>query len=90
MTPQEKRKLEEVYTFMQNMKDFSRIPYSVDQALRRRLSGDLGLSTSAKSASSENQAVDEAGSATYSVLAPPDGFLKITINNVDYYLPYYG
>lgn len=35
------------------------------------------ISASSKSASSENRSVNEAGASTYSVLNPPDRFIKI-------------
>lgn len=65
------------------------IPLLVDTAFRTRLSTSNPLQTSAKSASSENQAVNEAGAGTYNVIAPPDGFLKSVIAGTTYYLPYY-
>jgi hypothetical protein len=47
--------------------------------------GDLISTTSGKAAGSENQAVDEGGSATYNVLGAPDGFIRIGDRNVPYY-----
>jgi len=47
------------------------------------------LTTSAKSAGSENQIVNESGSSTYSVLSNPSGFLEITIGGTTYYIPYF-
>lgn len=45
-----------------------------------------GLKDSSKVAASENQDVDEAGSATYSVLGPPSGFKQDADgNNFPYY-----
>ncbi len=41
--------------------------------------------TSSKSATSEDQSVNEAGVATYSVLKPPDRFIRIGDNNVPAY-----
>ncbi len=42
-------------------------------------------SASSKSASSENQSVNEAGVSSYSVLKPPDRFIRIGDNNVPAY-----
>lgn len=65
----------------------STIPYEVDQAFRSRLKSSLGLSVSAKSATSENKAVNEAGASSYSVLNIPDGFLQVTVGATTYYVP---
>lgn len=90
MTPEQFQKLDEVYTFMQNMKSFDSIPVEVDKALRRRLLSSIAqLAVSTKGLDTEDQAVDEGGAATYSVLGDPDGFLEIAINGTIRYLPYY-
>lgn len=66
------------------------IPLEVDRAFRERFRDSLGtLSTSTKSASSENQAVDEGGTDTYSVLGAPDGFDQRSENGIIKYYPYY-
>ena len=39
--------------------------------------GEAIIASDSKSASSENQAVDEAGISTYSVLKPPDRWIKV-------------
>lgn len=90
MTPEQEQKLNEVYESIQNLKSSSTIPFDVDGAFRDRLAGSLGLTVSSKGATEENQAVDEAGSGTYSVLGVPSGFLEINISGTTYYLPYYG
>lgn len=67
------------------------IPFNVEQALRDRL-GLASVDTidlSNKSASSENQAVNEGGIATYFVMKPPDGFVQLTKNGVVIYIPYF-
>lgn len=51
---------------------------------RRTLTAALSAS-SGKSASSENQAVNEAGAGVYNVLKPPDRFIRIGDNNVPAY-----
>lgn len=49
-----------------------------------RMLGEVISSTSGKTAGSATQAVDESGSATYNVMVPPDGFIKIGDRNVPY------
>lgn len=44
------------------------------------------VTASGKAASAENQSVNEAGVAVYSVLKPPDGFKTIGGFNFPYYL----
>lgn len=46
--------------------------------------GEALVSTSGKVAASATQSVDEAGSATYDVMYPPDGFITIAGKNVPY------
>lgn len=82
---QMKRELEELKAWKKSLEMSHSIPLNIDQAFRARFA--FGLTTSSKSASSENRAVDEGGSATYSVLTTPDAFLQITINNTVYYIP---
>lgn len=67
------------------------IPFSVEQAFRSRLEIDTlaQFEASAKSATSENQAVNEGGSASYSVLKAPDGFRQNTSGGTTFYIPYY-
>lgn len=52
------------------------------------LARSIGLSviaTSAKTAASETQAVNEGGVATYNVAKAPDGFISIAGYNIPYY-----
>lgn len=84
MTPEQARKLDELYAFMQSLKGNPTIPFDVAEAFKLRL-GSFQPST--KSATSENRAVDEGGTATYSVLKPPTGF-KLLSPGV--HIPYYG
>lgn len=90
MTPEQESKLNEVFDFIQSLKSSTSIPFEVDGAFRDRFGDLAGLALSAKVATTENQAVDEGGSATYNVLKEPDGFLEVAINGTTYYLPYYG
>ena len=63
------------------------IPLNIDQSFRSRFTTSIGLSVSSKSATSENHAVNESGSGSYSVLGPPDEFLQVNINGVTIYIP---
>lgn len=67
------------------------LPFPVESAFRTRLNLNrfAVLTDSSKSASSENQAVDEAGAGSYSVLKPPDGFEERTVNGQTRYYPYW-
>ncbi len=89
MTPEQERQLAAVHEFMLKMENSTTIPLNVGEAFRVRLAGELGLSVSAKGANSEDQAVDEGGVATYTVIGDPVGFLQVTIAGTDYNLPYY-
>lgn len=66
------------------------IPLEIDRSFRDRF-GDIvaSLSVSSKGVNTEDQSVNEGGSATYSVMGDPDGFLQITINGTIYYIPYF-
>lgn len=73
------------------MKAAATIPLETDRALRDRL-GLSGIplgAVSSKNADSEDQAVDEGGAATYSVMGDPVGFLEITLGTTTYYVPYF-
>lgn len=74
---------------VQNLQNGFSIPLGIDQAIRDRFSslGGSTLSTSAKSVTSENQSVNESGSASYDVLKPPDLFLQVTVRGTVYYIP---
>lgn len=70
------------------------IPHDVEQAFRTRFRLErvdemANITTSAKGATSENQAVNEGGVATYSVLKAPDAFIEITIDGALKYVPIY-
>lgn len=91
MTPEQEQKLNEVYEFIQSLKRSSSIPREIDQSFKERfLSSFGGITTSTKGATTENQAVNEAGSSSYSVLKAPDGFVEVKISGTTYYIPYYG
>lgn len=69
------------------LKNSATIPFDVDAAFRDRLA--FKFTSSSKSASSENQAVNEAGSSSYNVLKPPDGFDQITTGTTTKYYPFF-
>lgn len=68
----------------------STIPFDVDAAFTDRFLKKVpNVSGSTKSASSENQPVNEGGIATYSVLKPPDRFLQVVVSGKTEYIPVY-
>ncbi len=86
-----KKELAELKAWKASLESSHSIPLKIDQAFRARLiknSGSL-LTTSSKSAGSENQGVNEGGVLTYSVLGPPDKYLEITVSGVTNYIPAY-
>lgn len=74
---------------LDSLQSSTTIPFDVDRAFRDRFRDITGLSVSSKNLDSEDQAVNEGGASTYSVMGDPDGFLQITISNVAYYIPYF-
>lgn len=89
MTPEQETKLNEVYDFVQSLKNSTTIPLEVDTAFRERLTSISGLVVSGKTASSEDVSINEGGLALHTVLDDPVGFLQIDIGSATYYLPYY-
>jgi hypothetical protein len=86
MTPEEKKQLEELVAWKKSLESSSTIPLAVDQAFK----GRFGLpKTSTKAATSENQAVNESGSSSYSVLGPPNGFVEEVVDGKIKYIPTY-
>lgn len=85
MTPEEMEnrilELERTVEDMQN-------PNTISPAFAKVIE-QSGLTVSAKAVSSEDQAVDEAGSATYNVLTEPVGWLQVTVGGATYYIPRY-
>lgn len=89
MTPQQQideltRKIAELNATVLAMQNPNTITPSFAKVLDR---GTIGADS--KSASSENQVVNEGGSASYSVLSAPNGFDKALIGGVAHYYPYY-
>lgn len=84
-----KQRIEKLEEELNKLRSSTTIPFEVDRAFRDRFKNILAISVSAKGASTEDQAVDEGGSATYSVMGDPDGFLQVSIAGTIYYLPYF-
>ena len=84
-----KREIEELKNWKKTLENSATIPLVIDQSFRKRFETFSDIITSTKSATSENQGVNEGGVASYSVMNKPDGFLQITISGVVYYLPYF-
>ena len=90
MTPEQLAQLNSLLEWKRQMESSNTIPLSIDQAFRGRFPIGTNLVASSKTATSENQAVDEAGAATYSVLKPPDAFWQFTDSvGVIRYIPIY-
>lgn len=83
-----KRELEELKAWKKSLETSYTIPLDVYQAFTSRFPS-TPLSSSGKSASSENVTIDESGSATHTVMDNPDGFLQVQIGSTIYYLPYF-
>lgn len=63
-------------------------PYDIENAIRDRIE-PVSLLPSVKTAASETQAVNEGGSASYSVAKPMDGFEQRAVDGQLRYYPYY-
>lgn len=83
------QKIEELERKIKFLEASATIPKPVEDAFRERLRLEnvTAVFPSLKSAISEAQAVNEAGTANYSVLKNPDGFLQLTVNGTLYYIP---
>ncbi len=79
MTPEQERKLNEVYDFVKAMRAFNTIPLEVQMALSRKLK--LGaiprIETSAVNVSTFTQAVNEGGAGTYNVAKIMTDFISL-------------
>lgn len=75
---------------LNNLRSFTTIPFDIGVAIKARVLSDAGVAQlSNKGATTEDQAVNEAGASTYNVLKSPDGFLKAQLAGVVYYIPVY-
>ena len=72
--------IEPLQRFALSLTSAADLPEDVQRSLILSLT-----SISSKVATSENQAVNEAGAATYSVLKPPDRFIRIGDQNIPAY-----
>ena len=93
MTPEEMAiRITELEQKLDALNNANSIPFDVDQAFRERLGADRAtlVSVASKTTNSENQAVNEGGSATYQVLKGPDGWLSLEIAGTIYVIPHYG
>lgn len=91
MTPDQEKQLKAAYEFMTSMQASARIPFNTQKAIEDRieLQQYAKLETSAKVATSENKSVNEAGSSSYSVLGPPDGWEQRTVGGAARYYPFW-
>lgn len=89
MNQEQERKLNELYDFMQKMKNSTTIPFDVAEAIKAR-NPRTSLIVSSKGVDTEDVTVNEAGTGSYQVMNDPDGFLEIEISGTTYYIPYFG
>lgn len=82
------QRIERLERMVESLKSSSTIPLEVGRAFSERLKNN-SLSASVKSASSENQSVNEAGASTYSVLGTPDGFDERIDGSLTKYYPFW-
>lgn len=95
MSPEEREqfKNEIIEEIMNTLGNHSTVPLDVENALKRRfnLTEVPAIETGSKSATAENQAVNEGGAGLYDVLGIPDRFrlLKTSKGEVIGYVPIY-
>jgi len=89
MTPEQETKLNQLLEWKVSLESAERIPLEIDNAFRARFLTSPVVKTSNKGNDSEDQAVNEGGVATYSVLKEPDDFLEVVVDTVTYYIPVY-
>lgn len=88
MTPEQENKLNEVYSFVQQLRANASIPFDVQQAFKERFSDLLGFTVSGTGANAHDVTIDEAGASTHVVLNDPDVFIRITTTSgVPYDIP---
>lgn len=73
---------------LQALKSSESIPLENYEAIKDKLNAVSG-NTNTTNASTETQAVDEAGTGTYNVAKPMDGFITISFGGRNYKVPYY-
>lgn len=91
MKEEEKKKFEQLLRRVERLEEenlklraAATIPFEVDAAFRKRLSGVFGVTVSADSPNTLDQAVDEGGASTYSVMKEASAVLQLTINGTVY------
>ena len=84
MNPELEKRIIELEAVVKSLRASTTIPFDIRNAFS---AGSGVLTFSSKGATSENQAVNEAGSATYDVLKKPDAFLQITIDGSVKFIP---
>lgn len=92
MTPEEKQLLTELNERLKRVEGYTTsLGGSLEfKNLIKTYAGEVNvLSVSSKGASTEDQAINEGGVATYNVMGDPDGFLEVEINQTIYYIPYF-
>lgn len=83
------KKVEELSIIIDTLRASSSIPFDIGSAFSDRLSDSLINKESTKDPSTETQAVDEGGTATYDVAKPMRGFEQAVKNGETRYYPYY-
>lgn len=89
MTPEQEQKLNDLLQWKRLMESSNTIPLNIDQAFRSRFAQGNGVTADSKSATSENQLVNEGGGSAYYVLKAPAGFVKVVIDGTTRYIPVY-
>lgn len=89
--PNYEEQINDLQRQIDQLKSSTTLPLDIAEAFKIRLVDVLpGIATqTTKSATAENKTVDEAGVASYQVMNKPDGFLKVTITGIIYYIPYF-
>ena len=87
-TKQLKSRVDELERLFKLLSSSTTIPYDVGEAFKKRLQV-VGGDSNATLASTETQAVNEAGAGTYNVAKPMDGFITIVVNGNSRKVPYY-
>lgn len=80
-----KKEVGELKRFVASLTNSATVPPDVSRVFRT----GLLAAQAAKAANSENKSVNEGGSASYSVLLPPDGFDSRVDGATTKYYPYY-
>ena len=82
------RQITELKAEIDSLKSSSTIPLEIGESMRVRL-GAVEGQASGEATTTHKQAVDEAGTGTYDVAKPMDGFILLTIDGIARKIPYY-